>query len=279
MNTPNQPGDPADPDHGPDEDAVREGNVGRQGGVGGPESGAGAGSGAEGASAASAQGAAASGNGASPLDRLRAQGDPGAPRPEDAPPRRMRTQTPENAVPRAPSLAESRERDRVRREAELAARQQAEADERNEARRRRRKTYLIAGGVGIGLVAVLAATYMSASSNDSDYESAQCVNDQNVVVDDQYCSDNSSGHAGPGGMFLFFVGGNSYRYSYGSNAPVGQVANGSSTPQQGKSYANAGGKEVTSKGSTGGSVQRGGLGSSSGSSGKGSSGKGSSSGS
>ncbi|WP_333619132.1 hypothetical protein [Dietzia sp.] len=209
----------------------------------------------------------------SPLDKLRAQGGG-----ENERRGNFRMQTPENAVQRAPSLAESRERDRVRREAEEAARRQAEADRRNEEKRRRRKTYLIAGGVGAGLVAVLAGTYLAASSSSgNDYESAQCVNEQNVVVDDQYCADNSNGHSGPGGMFLFFVGGNSYRYSYGSNAPVGQVANGSSTPQSGKSYATGGGKEVSSNGSTGSSVKRGGLGSSSGS--KGSSGGGKSSGS
>lgn len=208
------------------------------------------------------------GQGRSPLENLRAN------KPDAAPSRasrNMRRQTPESAVRREPTLAESRERDRVRREAERAARLQAQEDQRNEEKRRRRMTYLISGGVGLGLVAILAATYMSsAGSGEADYESAQCVNEENVVVDDQVCDNATEERSGPGGMFFFLVGGSSYRYSYGSNAPVGAVANGASTPQSGKSYSTGNGREVSSNGKTGGPVSRGGLGSSSGS--KGSSG-------
>lgn len=212
----------------------------------------------------------------SPLDSLRAN------RPDRARSRRagnMRRQTPESAVRREPTLAESRERDRVRREAERAARLQALEDQRNEDKRRRRKTYLVSGGVGLGLVAILAATYMSAAGGGGeDYESAQCTNEQGVVVDDQICENATEERSGPGGMFFFLVGGSMYRYSYGSNAPVGAIANGSTTPQSGKSYATSGGREVTNSGKTGGPVSRGGLGSSSGSKGS-SGGKGFSSGS
>lgn len=212
----------------------------------------------------------------SPLENLRANRPDSA---QSSTAGNMRRQTPESAVRREPTLAESRERDRVRREAERAARLQAEEDQRNEEKRRRRKTYLISGGVGLGLVAILAATYMSAAGGGGeDYESAQCTNEQGVVVDDQICENATEERSGPGGMFFFLVGGSMYRYSYGSNAPVGAIANGSTTPQSGKSYATSGGREVTNSGKTGGPVSRGGLGSSSGSKGS-SGGKGFSSGS
>lgn len=211
----------------------------------------------------------------SPLENLRAN-KPDSARSRHE--RNIRRQTPESAVRREPTLAESRERDRVRKEAERAARFQAQEDQRNEEKRRRRKTYLISGGVGLGLVAILAATYMSsAGGGGADYESAQCVNEDNVVVDDQICENANEERSGPGGMFFFLVGGSSYRYSYGSNAPVGAPANGASTPQSGKSYSTGNGREVTNSGKTGGPVSRGGLGSSSGSKGS-SGGKGFSSG-
>ena len=199
----------------------------------------------------------------SPLEALRArQQADGAPQSGT-----FRVQNPDTAVPREPSLAESRERDRVRREAAVAFEQALAQKQQDEQRKRRRKTMLISGGVGLGLVGVLAASYIVASnSTDSEsYEQAQCVNEDNIVVDDRYCSDNTNGSVGPGGMFLFFVAGNSYRYSYGSNAPVGSPANGSIQPQAGKNYANTSGNQVTKNGSTGGPVNRGGLGSSSGS--------------
>ncbi|ANI92644.1 hypothetical protein [Dietzia timorensis] len=216
------------------------------------------------------------GQGRSPLENLRANRSDSA---QSSPAGNMRRQTPESAVRREPTLAESRERDRVRREAERAARLQAQEDQRNEEKRRRRKTYLISGGVGLGLVAILAATYMSsAGGGGADYETAQCTNEQGVVVDDQVCENATEERSGPGGMFFFLVGGSMYRYSYGSNAPVGAMANGSTTPQSGKSYATGNGREVTNSGKTGGPVSRGGLGSSSGSKGS-SGGKGFSSGS
>ena len=212
----------------------------------------------------------------SPLENLRDNRPDGA---QSRPTGNMRRQTPDSAVRREPTLAESRERDRVRRESERAARLQAQEDQRNEEKRRRRKTYLISGGVGLGLVAILAATYMSsAGSGGADYESAQCTNEQGVVVDDQVCENATEERSGPGGMFFFLVGGSMYRYSYGSNAPVGAMANGSTTPQSGKSYATGNGREVTNSGKTGGPVSRGGLGSTSGSKGS-SGGKGFSSGS
>lgn len=215
------------------------------------------------------------GQASSPLENLRAN------RPDASTSRaagNMRRQTPDSAVRREPTLAESRERDRVRREAERAARLQAQEDQRNEEKRRRRKTYLISGGVGLGLVAILAATYMSsAGGGGEDYETAQCTNEQGVVVEDQVCENATEERSGPGGMFFFLVGGNMYRYSYGSNAPVGAMANGSTTPQTGKSYATGNGREVSKNGKTGGPVSRGGLGSTSGSKGS-SGGKGFSSG-
>lgn len=206
----------------------------------------------------------------SPLEAMRArQAERGGP---TAPPAgAFRVQTPDTAVQREPTLAERRERDRVRREAEEQARREAEQREQEAHKKRRRRTYLISGGVAVGLVGVLAAAYLAGTNDAPDYEQAQCVNEENIVVDDRYCSDEGSGHVGPGGMFFFLVAGNSYRYSYGSNAPIGAPSNGSPNPAPGTNYANSRGNQVTSKGGNGGPVNRGGLGSTSGGSKNGSS--------
>lgn len=212
----------------------------------------------------------------SPLEAMRARraaaGDP--PPPAGA----FRVQTPDTAVRREPTLAERRERDRVRREAEEHARREAEERELAEHKKRRKRTYLISGGVALGLVGVLAAAYMAGVGDGPDYEQAQCVDENGIVTDDSYCADQGNAQAGPNGMLFFLVGGMSYRYSYGSNAPIGSPANGSSTPSAGTQYATGSGREVTSRGGTGGPVNRGGLGSTSGGN-KGSSNRGGSSGS
>ena len=187
----------------------------------------------------------------------------------------IRFQDPSTATPRPPTLAEQRERERARREAEAAAWEQARRDTEDAQKRARRRTQLIGGAVAVGLVGTLALVYLAAADDGGDYDSAQCVNEEKVVVDDKYC-ESSQGSYGPNGMWLFFVGGSRYQYSYGSNAPIGQRANGSLTPAPGKSYANPSGKAVTSNGKTGGPVSRGGFGSKAGSGGKsgsGSSGK------
>ena len=187
----------------------------------------------------------------------------------------IRFQDPSTATPRRPTLAEQRERERVRREAEAAAWEQVRRDTENAQKRARRRTQLIGGAVAVGLVGTLALVYLAAADDGEDYENAQCVNEDKVVVDDKYC-ESSRGSYGPNGMWLFFGGGSRYQYSYGSNAPIGQRANGSLTPAPGKNYANPSGKSVTPNGKTGGPVSRGGFGSKAGSGGKigsGSSGK------
>ena len=244
-----EPSGPSGPDEGhrPDPDAAAAGGAGA-----GHE---GTGRGGEGSSAVPA-----------------GQGDrPGQTQPSGAPgdgPARpvggIRVQDPETARPRPASLAEQRERERVRREAEEAAWEQARLDAENAEKRAKRRKQLIGGGVAVGIVGALALTYVAVSGNDDKYENAQCVNDQNVVVDDSNCGGSQGGY-GPGGLWFFYMGGSRYQYSYGSNAPVGSVANGSSTPSSGKNYANGSGKSVTSDGKTGGAVSRGGFGSKSGS--------------
>lgn len=197
-----------------------------------------------------------------------AGGSGGGPAPEPAEPPdqgdggtrpgRMRFQD-ETTVAREPSLAERRARQQAaRREREEAAAKYA-ADE---ASRKKRKRVLVGAGVTIGVVALIAVGY-SVANADQNIE-ARCVDENNVVVNDNNCATPAEGgyHSG-GGFFPIFIGGfgRQYHYNYGGSGGIGQVASGGTTavPRNGN-VSTPSGK----------SISRGGLGVSGGGSGSGS---------
>ncbi|MGM1064964.1 hypothetical protein [Saccharothrix sp. Mg75] len=163
----------------------------------------------------------------------------------------IRRQEPGRTKPRPPTLAEQRARAQAieeQREAELAR----EAEEKR--KKKLRKRLLIGGGVTVGVVGVVAIWYAASSPDDV---TAQCTDD-GVVVEDQYCDDNyARSHGGYSSGGFIYIGGNSYRYHYGS-APlsVGQKVSGGS-------YTIPKGANVTTKSGT--TIQRGGFGVSGGS--------------
>lgn len=174
-----------------------------------------------------------------------------APEPEDDRPESkagsISYQDPHSTVRREPSLAERRARQEAQkraRDAEYAA--AAEEEER----RKKRKRILIGTGVTVGVVALVAVIY---AASQPDEVTAQCVNTEGVIVDDDYCDDDyarSNGGYVSGGFI--YIGGTSYRYNYGGTGTVGQRVTGGS-------YAKPSG-DTTVKTSSGKTVQRGGLG-------------------
>ncbi|MEU4442469.1 hypothetical protein AB0K14_01770 [Actinosynnema sp. NPDC050801] len=201
------------------------------------------------------------GGGASPPPYVpptsQGQGPPqGAPQgPPQGPPTggrgQIRRQEPGQTKPRPPTLAEQRARAAVieqQREQQLAV--EAEAQRRKKLRKR----LLIGGGVGVGVVGVVAIWYAVSSPDDVE---AQCTRDD-VVVEDQYCDENyarSNGGYVSGGFI--YIGGSSYRYHYGgTSTPVGSKVSGGS-------YTMPKGANVSTKSGT--VVQRGGFGVSGGS--------------
>jgi hypothetical protein len=136
-------------------------------------------------------------------------------------------QDPSNTTPREPTLAESRAREHA-----AKAQQAAEAawwDEQQK-RAKRRKRILIGGGVGIGLVALIALAYSSSHPSASQ---ARCVGPDNVVVADSNCAGpvSNGGYYQPGGIIPIFIGGGGrqYHYTYGGSGGYGQVATGGTT--------------------------------------------------
>jgi len=168
-----------------------------------------------------------------------------------APSRRgnIRTQEPGITRPRPPTLAEARARDKAqkaREEAERFAEEQAATAERR--RRQSRKTLMGAVAV-VGVVGVVAMGYQM-SKRDPEV-AASCVDENNVVVPDDYCG---RGTPGMGGIFIW--AGMPYRYYYGgSTGGVGTRATGGTLTQPSRTTAR------TKSGST---ITRGGFGSSSG---------------
>ncbi|GGU21788.1 hypothetical protein [Lentzea flava] len=154
--------------------------------------------------------------------------------------------------PRQPTVAEQRAR-----AAALKAQQERFAAESAafEKRRKTRKRLLIGGGVTLGVVALVAIWYAAASPKNVQ---AQCTDQNNVIVDDDYCSDSYyRSHGGYSSGGFIYIGSNSYRYNYGGTGVVGQKVTGGS-------YTIPKGANVTTKSGT--TVQRGGFGISSGSS-------------
>ncbi|SDP76125.1 hypothetical protein [Lentzea jiangxiensis] len=152
---------------------------------------------------------------------------------------------------RQPSVAEQRAR-----AAALKAQQERFAAESAafEKKRKTRKRLLIGGGVTVGVIALVAIWYAAASPKNV---TAQCTDQNNVIVDDDYCSDNYyRSHGGYSSGGFIYIGGSSYRYNYGGAGTVGQKVSGGS-------YTIPKGANVTTKSGT--SVQRGGFGVNSGS--------------
>ncbi|MBO0850791.1 MAG: hypothetical protein J2P20_15120 [Pseudonocardia sp.] len=165
----------------------------------------------------------------------------------------MREQDPETTVPREPTLAERRAREQAERR-ELEAEEARLAEE--ERRRKIRKRVLVGGGVTVGVAALIAIGY---AASQPDEVEARCVDDSNVVVDDNNCvqpaaaSSNGAYHSGGFVPFPIFIGGGGrqYHYTYGGTGNVGQVATGGTTVAP---------KDATVKTQSGRTIQRGGFG-------------------
>jgi len=211
---------------------------------------------------------------------------------------RMRYQD-HTTVPREPTLAERKARERALRQAEVEWERQQAAEKKA---RKTRKRVLIGAGATAGVAALIGIGYLLVQPDDE--IDAQCVTDQGVVVDDSNCvtpaTNTSYNHSGyysgggyyGGGYYPVFIGsgGSQYHYNYGGYGTIGSVVSGGTTtvPPAGTPVRTSSGSGF-STGATGGggtsisragsgTVSRGGLGSS-GSSGSSSSGRGSSSGS
>lgn len=170
--------------------------------------------------------------------------------PDDAPERRSGSisyQDPSSTARREPSLAERRARQEAQRRARDAEyRAAAEAEEKA----KKRKRILIGTGVTVGVVALVAVIYAASQPDDV---TAQCVDQNGVIVDDDYCDDSyarSNGGYVSGGFI--YIGGTSYRYNYGGTGTVGQRVSGGS-------YAKPS-SDTTVRTNSGKTVQRGGLG-------------------
>ena len=191
-------------------------------------------------------------------------------RPDDErTPGRMRFQD-ETTTPREPTLAERRAREVAARRAEEAERREAEEQERSA---RKRKRILVGAGVTVGVVALIAVGYAVAQPDDD--VQAQCVDESGVIVDDSNCitpAASSGTHYG-GGFYPIFIGtgGRQYHYTYGGTGSIGQRVQGGTTtvPPQGTRVTTSSGRTVAGPSGSG-TVSRGGLGVSRGSSSSGS---------
>ena len=160
----------------------------------------------------------------------------------------IRSQEPGLTQPRPPTVAEARARDKARKAREVAEQFAAEQAANAERRRSQNKKKLMGAVAVVGVVGVVALGYQ-VSKSDRDI-TASCVDDNNVVVPDEYCG---SGTPGMGGIFIF--AGAPYRYYYGgSNTGVGTRATGGTPTQPSR---------TTAKTKSGSSISRGGFGSSS----------------
>jgi hypothetical protein len=167
----------------------------------------------------------------------------------------MRFQDPESAVPREPTLAEQRARQKAfaeeeeRREAEEAA--EAAAERKAETRRK----VMIGSGVTVGLVGLVAGWYVVAAPDEV---TAVCTDsDGTVVANDEYCDrdyvTNHGGYYSGGFLFMPLPGGgyHQYRYNYGGSGAVGSTVHGGS-------FTKPDNAEIKTR--SGKTVQRGGFG-------------------
>ena len=167
-----------------------------------------------------------------------------------APPARgtIRAQEPGATRPRPPTVAEARARDKAREAREVAERFAAEQAANAERKRSQNKKTLMGAVAVVGVVAAVALGYqMFKGGRDV---TASCVDENGVVVPDNYCG---SGTPGMGGIFIW--AGSPYRYYYGgSTGGVGTRASGGTLTQP---------SGTTARTKSGSSISRGGFGSSS----------------
>ncbi|MBM7771166.1 hypothetical protein JOD54_001370 [Actinokineospora baliensis] len=170
---------------------------------------------------------------------------------QDEPKRGSISYQDERTAAKKPSVAEQR----ARRDAQRRKREAEQAEwEEAERKRKKRKRILIGSGVTVGVVALVAVIY---AASQPDEVTATCTDSNGVVVDDDYCdSTYASSHGGYTSGGFIFIGGSSYRYNYGGSGTVGQKVTG------GTYVAPSSGTSVKTK--SGSTVQRGGLGVSSG---------------
>lgn len=185
--------------------------------------------------------------------------EPEAAEPETEPSRgQIRFQDAETTKAREPTIGEQRARRRALQQEDERALAAIAAAERKSTLRRR---ILIGGGVTVGVVALVAVWYAAATPDEV---TAHCVGsndgvlaaDENVC-DEEYARSHGGYHSG-GIFFLPLPGGgyNQYRYNYGGSVgPDRRVSGGSTAAPSGRTSVK------TSSGKT---VQRGGLGVSSG---------------
>ena len=103
----------------------------------------------------------------------------------------------------------------------------------------------------VGVVGVVAMGYQMSKRDPAPDVTASCVDENSVVVPDDYCG---RGTPGLGGIFIF--AGSPYRYYYGgSTGGVGTPATGGTLTQPSR---------TTAKTKSGSTISRGGFGSSSG---------------
>jgi hypothetical protein len=166
-----------------------------------------------------------------------------------------------STAPREPTLGEQRARRRAAQEE-----QQRRRDEQAEVERKakKRKRILIGAGVTVGVVAVVAVIYAAATPDEV---TAHCVGDDDItssdvnVCDESYVTSHGGYHSG--GIFFLPIGGGGgyrqYHYNYGGTVGSGGRVTGGSISAP---------SNATVKTSSGKTIQRGGFGVSSGSSGK-----------
>ncbi|MFX0576820.1 hypothetical protein [Nocardia nepalensis] len=159
-------------------------------------------------------------------------------------------------------MAEARARDKARKRAEEAQRAAAAAAE---SKKRTRKRVLIGGVAIVGVAGLVGGGYLAyrALTKPADV-TAYCTmidqNGQEVVTPDDDCevastavsSGATGAYTGSNGIFIY--NGHQYRYYYGGTNTVGKPPTGGTTVQPK-------GAQITTK--SGGTVTRGGLGTSS----------------
>lgn len=165
-----------------------------------------------------------------------------------------------STAPREPTLGEQRARRRAAQEEQQRRRAEQEETER---KAKKRKRILIGAGVTVGVVALVAVVYAAVTPDEV---TAHCVGDDDVTASDVNVCDEtyvrSQGGYSSGGIFFLPIGGGGYRqyhYNYGGTVGAGGRVTGGSI----SAPANA-----TVKSTSGKTIQRGGFGVSSGSSGK-----------
>lgn len=190
---------------------------------------------------------------------------PDAGRP-DAPPGRgaLRWQEPGITLPRPPTVAEARARDKARRTREAAQKLAEVQAEKAEERRRTRKKVLMGSAVVAGIAAVVAVGY-AVIDRDDDVEATCVQQGSNVVAPEEYCE---RGTPSSGGTFIY--AGSPYQYYYGGqNRGIGTVATGGSLElPRGTTAKTSSGTRISKSDGSGSvsrspSVSRGGFGSSS----------------